>query len=500
MARSGKLALASRCAHEDEEAASTWQVLAATCCVWIETAAASGLEDASMDIARHMLCQNEQDVLTRGLSGEPEDVPICSMEQTPFDCDAPVATPSSSPAPQTVVSLPLSAPVPKPKKRLLLAPFALIGGGLFYAQRQNEIRAREEKLAVLRQDIKKIVLQDNALVLEMLDDGALEHITYAEFFKRAEKNKEERDVLIRTLRSTETGPYGEQVGNFVRLMEAENEWVRAEEAVSRASLDLSGKWDAYKAADEQSQEVVGAVSKARRDYEAAPYGEDYVETAALNFARSRLDSASENVKAAFEEWKEASDRWKEKKDSAAVVIADWVRNEPLHYPNFAPKRAIMSLLVKKKAAYIGVGTSGEGTPRKATRSTSSPIAETPSGNTSTGDIEPKPSPTPNAPTRVRSSQPLDGELFSQTRTDEISADYAAQLSDEDLRYAINEMFARFGMTFKDKELQSQLEGKSWYSPNERWKPDQIERAMTSRERQNLAILTSERSARNASDG
>jgi len=74
--------------------------------------------------------------------------------------------------------------------------------------------------------------------MEMLDDGALEHITYAEFFKRADKNKEARDVLIRKLRATETGPYGEQVGKFVRLMETENEWVRAEEAVSRASLEV----------------------------------------------------------------------------------------------------------------------------------------------------------------------------------------------------------------------------------------------------------------------
>lgn len=242
------------------------------------------------------------------------------------------------------------------------------------------------------------------------------------------------------------------------------------------------------------------MSKARRDYEAAPYGEDYTETAALNFARSRLDSASESAKAAFDEWKEASDKWKEKKDSAAVVIADWMRDEPLHYPNFAPKRAIAGLLVKKKTNYISAETSGEGTSKKAAKNTASPLVETSSGSTSTGDIEPKPSPTPSAPTRARSSQPLDGELFSETRTDEITADYASQLSDDDLQYAINEMFARFGMTFKDRELQAQFEGKSWYSPNDRWKPDQIERAMTARERQNLAILTAERSARSSSDG
>ena len=437
------------------------------------------------------------------------------MEQTPFDSGAPIGMPSLTPNPQIGANLPPSRPTKKPKKTLFLIPLALvflamIGGGAFYLQGQNEIRAREEKLAALRQEIKKIVLQDNALVLEMLDDGALDHITYAEFFKRADKNKEERDVLIRKLRATETGPYGEQVGHFVKLMETENEWVRAEEAVSRASLEASSKWDVYKSATEQTQEVEGAVSKASRDYAAAPYGEDYAETAALNYARSRLASAGETTKSALDEWKVASDNHKEKKASAAVVVADWMRNEPLYYPNFAPKRAILDLLVKKKRDYIGDEVPSGNSTKNGGKSKSAPpnVIETSSDadssdatasdtSTSHSVAVSKPSPTPSAPTRVRSLAPLDGERFSVTRTDEITTDFAAELSDDDLRYAINEMFARFGMTFKDKEYQAQFEGNDWYSPEDKWKPAQIKRAMTARERANLDILSAERSARSS---
>ncbi|PQV64091.1 YARHG domain-containing protein [Abditibacterium utsteinense] len=438
------------------------------------------------------------------------------MEQTPFDSDAPIGVPS--PYPNPLNDFNASPPRRSQKSKwLIFAPLALIllaliGTGTFYLQKQNEIHAREEKLAALRQDIKKIVLQDNALVLEMLDDGALDHITYAEFFKRADKNKEERDILIRNLRATESGPYGEQVGHFVQLMETENEWVRSEEAVSRAGLEASSKWDIYEAAIAQTQEVSGAVSKASRDYAAAPYGEDYAETAALNFARSRLASADESTKSALDDWKTASDDHKEKKASAAVVVADWMRNEPLYYPNFAPKRAILDLLVKKKRDYIGAEVSNGGATKNEGNSRSAPsnILET-SSDSSSSDASvssnsepspvavPKPSPTPSAPTRVRSLEPLEGERFSATRTDIINSDSAAEMSDEDLRYAINEMYARFGMTFKNKEYQAQFEGKSWYSPNERWKPAQIKRAMTSRERANLDVLVAERSARSSRD-
>ena len=116
------------------------------------------------------------------------------MESTPFD-----ETPSESTELETQPGAPVQ---PRPRRPWLwivpLAIVALITAFVgFHFQRQNAAnQAREAKLAALRGDIKKIVLQDNALVLEMLDDGALQHITYAEFFKRADRNKEERDNIF----------------------------------------------------------------------------------------------------------------------------------------------------------------------------------------------------------------------------------------------------------------------------------------------------------------
>ena len=69
------------------------------------------------------------------------------------------------------------------------------------------------------------------------------------------------------------------------------------------------------------------------------------------------------------------------------------------------------------------------------------------------------------------------------------------MSDEDVRYAINEMFARYGMTFRDKDLQAQFEPYKWYQPNEKWKPNQIERQFSKREKYNADLLAAERTAR-----
>ena len=69
------------------------------------------------------------------------------------------------------------------------------------------------------------------------------------------------------------------------------------------------------------------------------------------------------------------------------------------------------------------------------------------------------------------------------------------MSDDDVRYAINEMFARYGMTFRDKDLQAEFEPYKWYRPNENWTPGQIERAFSKREKHNADLLAAERNAR-----
>lgn len=419
------------------------------------------------------------------------------MEQTPFDpFNPPPQAPSTVPYPPIGANLPPSRP-PKKSPLLLLTPLALIlllvAGGLGFAvlQKKQERERREEKLAGLRADIKKVVLQDNALVMEMLDDGALEHITYAEFFKRADKNKEGRDDLIRQLRATETGPYGEDVGHYVALLGTENDWVRSEEAVTRAGLDASTKWDAYNRALKQSSEASGGVEASYSAYLAAPYGSDFSQKMDYDLAKARLNGSSQEARTDFSHWSGAQDDVRDKKRAASVVITDWLRAEPLAYLNFAPKRDVSRLLIARKADYDGAlsGSSSSSAP-------STPSAQiVPLGGSDSPSQTPSATPKPSFPTRIHAQKPLDGERFPQTRTDDLSEEVVSNLGDGDLRYAINEMYARYGMTFKDKSLQSQFEQTTWYRPNDAWTMPQVEAAFSPREHANLASLVSERASR-----
>ncbi len=386
-------------------------------------------------------------------------------------------------------------PVPTAPKRgrspalwaIPLALLLLVGGGVgwMWWNQKQQIAAREAKLATLRADIKKIVLQDNALVMELLDEGALEHITYAEFFKRAEKNKEARGELVRALRATETGPYGEAVGHYVELLETENKWVRAEEAVSNASLDASTKWDSYQRALKQSDEVSGQVQASYQAYLAAPYGSDFSQKMDYEVARSGLKNAGEGARASFASWSQSQSEWNEKKRAASVVIADWLRDEPAKYLKFAPKRDAARLLIARKTDYASAPASGEmNTVKSATKTVTLGAPD--------ATVEPE---APAVPTRVRATKPLDGERFPATRMEDVGEEFAANLSADDLRYAINEMYARYGMTFKDKSLQSEFEATTWYQPNEKWTMPQINRAFSRRERDNLEALIQERNAR-----
>ena len=57
------------------------------------------------------------------------------------------------------------------------------------------------------------------------------------------------------------------------------------------------------------------------------------------------------------------------------------------------------------------------------------------------------------------------------------------------------MYARYGMTFKDKSLQAPFEECSWYHPDDRWKPSQIEKQLSKTEKANLKILVELRNLR-----
>ncbi|MCR5673809.1 MAG: YARHG domain-containing protein [Lachnospiraceae bacterium] len=71
------------------------------------------------------------------------------------------------------------------------------------------------------------------------------------------------------------------------------------------------------------------------------------------------------------------------------------------------------------------------------------------------------------------------------------------MSDEQLRLAINEIYARHGRKFKSSDLQDYFNSRSWYSP--KYEPDEFDRKQTSIlsdvELKNLQILTAIRSER-----
>jgi hypothetical protein len=82
-----------------------------------------------------------------------------------------------------------------------------------------------------------------------------------------------------------------------------------------------------------------------------------------------------------------------------------------------------------------------------------------------------------------------GERFPQTRTTSLSPQYLQTLSAEDIRYAINEMFARYGADFPKAEIKQQFSRFSWYRPRPGLDFDDIESQFFSDlERDNLKRL------------
>ena len=88
------------------------------------------------------------------------------------------------------------------------------------------------------------------------------------------------------------------------------------------------------------------------------------------------------------------------------------------------------------------------------------------------------------------------EFFPQTSRRRLTRAEVADLSDADLRLAINEMYARHGLTFKDKELQAKFSALGWYKPREDRTYDVISARMSATERANIDLLAGERNRRN----
>ena len=104
-----------------------------------------------------------------------------------------------------------------------------------------------------------------------------------------------------------------------------------------------------------------------------------------------------------EEWKSAQDDLGAKKNSAAVTVADWMRNEPNWYPNFAPKRDVTEFLRRKKIDYVGAANAAN-----AANGDAANVAKVADDEKSaldpSADAAPQATPEPAAPTRVHTSK------------------------------------------------------------------------------------------------
>ena len=396
-----------------------------------------------------------------------------------------------------------------PALGVIVLILVMVGGGILSGQ-----RAENARRADLRERISAIVRNDNALVLEILGADGSQNITYAEFFNRAAKNKGDRDTLVRKLRTMVAPPYQSELDNLVQLMEIENEYVRAEEAVTRQKLEVASRHDAL-------EEIAEANDAGLNSPYVPPSGDEY-NGQSLEVARQ--------AGAAFRKYKAAREAMALKLNAAETAIGNWLDAEPKLYPNWAPPRDVTDALQAKKRRYNIAAPDPNAQPDAPIN----PAPDAPPGQEFTEPPLPEPEPTaapeptlepqplpeeqaptpdeqapdepndgqpapttnaPGAPTRDDAPDALPGERFAQTRTRALSPDGLTRLSDEDLRYMTNEMYARYGLTFGDKNYQSQFENKPWYHPDAKWSSGKIRRAFTDLEKENLKLLIKERARR-----
>lgn len=78
-----------------------------------------------------------------------------------------------------------------------------------------------------------------------------------------------------------------------------------------------------------------------------------------------------------------------------------------------------------------------------------------------------------------------GEIFPESSSRKLSDSEVSGISSEKAQAAINEIFARNGYIFKDKELRSYYESKPWYSPD----PNFSQSKFNAAESYNVALLS-----------
>jgi len=83
---------------------------------------------------------------------------------------------------------------------------------------------------------------------------------------------------------------------------------------------------------------------------------------------------------------------------------------------------------------------------------------------------------------------MEGERYPQTRMGPIRTDELYGWTEENLQYAINEVFARHGASFTDRKISALFTRFAWYHPKPELSMEQIESSFSDLEQQNVRIL------------
>lgn len=83
---------------------------------------------------------------------------------------------------------------------------------------------------------------------------------------------------------------------------------------------------------------------------------------------------------------------------------------------------------------------------------------------------------------------MPGERFAETRMRILQSDELQQWKDDDLQYAINEIFARHGAPFGDTKLAAWFKQFTWYHPEQHLTFDAVENSLPDIELQNVKML------------
>lgn len=94
-----------------------------------------------------------------------------------------------------------------------------------------------------------------------------------------------------------------------------------------------------------------------------------------------------------------------------------------------------------------------------------------------------------------SEDALPGERYPETRMRMLRSEEVKTLTNAQLRYAINEMFARRGASFPQAEISGQFRKFGWYRPRPGLTFDQVEAEFSGVEKANLELLAAVRESR-----